>query len=219
MRDDSSAEALDKDSPMVGLSFEIGSVMAGHKRDKLETNEKGLTVFEAALSLMSVVIGGGIVSVPFAVAACGTPFAIFINFACAGMGYLSGLLYLKAKLMCPFPVMTLYELGYLSLGEKSVYLVAIIALLSNAGCVILYFIIYGDLLTSLYRQIFSPESDSMFARKTFWIVLLSIGLLPVVLKKVISEFKAMSYFLFASLVLFILFFLEQLYSSGVYKEL
>lgn len=112
----SSAEDLDRSPPAAGLSFEIGSVIAGMQGNSKKEEAKGLTVFEAALSLMSVVIGGGIVSVPFAFAACGAPFAIFLNIACAVMGYISGLLYLKAKLMCSVPVMTLYELGYLSLG-------------------------------------------------------------------------------------------------------
>lgn len=89
---------------------------------------------------------------------------------------------------------------------------AVIALLSNAGCVVLYLIIYKDLVTSLYRQVFKPEHDNLLTSKSFWVVALSICLLPVVLKKVISEFKAMSYSLFACLVLFILFFLEQLYT-------
>ena len=175
-------------------------------------------MFEAALSLMSVVIGGGIVSVPFAVAACGAPFTIFINVACAVMGYLSGLLYLKAKLMCPVPVMTLYELGYLSLGGKAVYLVAITALLSNAGCVIIYLLIYRDLVTSLSIQVFKLDSDSLFASKPFWVILLAIGLIPIVLKKVVSEFKVMAYLLFISLILFTLIFYNHLHQQGSFKS-
>jgi len=62
---------------------------------------------------MSFVIGGGIVTIPYAIATLGLYMGIFMNVACAVMGYWSGLLYLKAKLMAPVPAMTLYELAYL----------------------------------------------------------------------------------------------------------
>ena len=62
-----------------------------------ENGEKGLTVFEASLALISFVVGGGIVSIPFAFTQCGLYLAIFLNLACSVMGYWSGLLYIKAK--------------------------------------------------------------------------------------------------------------------------
>lgn len=111
-------------------------------------------MFEGALALISCIIGGGIVSIPYAILSCGVPLAVFLNISCAGMGYLSGLLFMKAKMMAPVPVLTLYELGYLAFGKWCVYPVSFIAILSNIGCVIIYLIIYGDLASSLSLQVF-----------------------------------------------------------------
>ncbi len=106
---------------------------------------------EGALALISCVIGGGIVSIPYAMATLGPYMGIALNVACAVMGYWSGLLYLKAKLLAPVPVMTLYELAYLAFGKQSIFLVAFMAICSNGGCVVLYLIVYGDLASSLSK--------------------------------------------------------------------
>ena len=131
-------------------TFEIVSIDS--ERNKVKSEEKkGLTVVEGALALISCVIGGGIVSIPYAMATLGPFMGIALNVICAVMGYWSGLLYLKAKLLAPVPVMTLYELAYLAFGKRSVFLVAFMAVSSNVGCVVLYLIVYGDLASSLSK--------------------------------------------------------------------
>ena len=99
--------------------------------------------------MISFVIGGGIVSLPYAVANCGWKIAIAMNLLVAICGYWSGLLYIKAKMMCSIPVLTLYELGYVATGKWSIYLISIVAAMNNVGAVIVYFIIMGDLAAQI----------------------------------------------------------------------
>jgi len=42
--------------------------------------------------------------------------------------------------------------------------------------------------------------------RTFWVIIFGTALVPIVLKKVINDFKWVSYTLFCALVMFVLFF-------------
>ena len=84
-----------------------------------------MTTFEASLALMSAIVGGGIVGVPFSLLECGIPFGVFLNILFAVIAYLSSLLYLKSKDMVPVHVESLYELGFASMGRFSIYLISI----------------------------------------------------------------------------------------------
>jgi len=61
----------------------------------------GLTTFTAILAILSTIIGGGIVGVPYSFYNFGIPIAILLNFLVVIMTYYSGLLYLKAKDLVP----------------------------------------------------------------------------------------------------------------------
>ena len=197
--------------------------MAENLFESLETEEteikqKGLTVFEAALALISFVIGGGIVSIPYAVANCGWKTAIAMNLVVAVCGYWSGLLYIKAKMMCPIPVLTLYELGYVATGKWSIYLISFIAAMNNVGSVIVYFIIMGDLGAQISLKLFFSENQNIMTTRTFWVIIFATALVPIVIKKVINDFKWVSYTLFGALVMFVLFFAYQLAANGPYQK-
>jgi hypothetical protein len=47
--------------------------------------------------------------------------------------------------MCPVPVLTLYELGYVATGKWSIFLISFITAVNNIGAVIIFLIIMGDL--------------------------------------------------------------------------
>ena len=82
--------------------------------------------------------------------------------------------------MCPVPVLTLYELGYVATGKWSIYLISFIAGMSNIGAVVLFFIIMGDLAAQMALKFFFSEGNIM-TTKSFWVVIFATCLLPICL--------------------------------------
>jgi amino acid permease len=56
-------------------------------------------------------------------------------------------------------------------------------------------------------KLFNLEGNFM-TKKSFWIVIFASGLAPICVKKVVNDFKWVSYLLFAALTVFILCFAE-----------
>ena len=115
-------------------------------------------------------------------------------------------------------MLTLYELGYLAVGKSSVFIVAMIAIMSNSGCIVLYFLLVGDLTKQMAAALFPAWAGTFLVTKWFWIVLFGIILLPICLSKVVNEFKGMAYFLAASLLLFVMFFIQELNKVGPIQQ-
>jgi len=86
----------------------------------------GLTTITAVLAILSTIIGGGIVGVPYSFLNFGIPLAIGLNILVVIMTYYSGVLYLKAKDLVPDQPQSMYEIGYLTLGRSSIFMVGAI---------------------------------------------------------------------------------------------
>ena len=112
-----------------------------------------MTTFEASLALLSAIVGGGIVGVPFSLLHCGVPFGVTLNIIFAILSYLGSLLYLKSKDMVPVHVESLYELGFVSKGTFSIYFISITMLIAGFGVMMIYFIIFGDISASIAKAI------------------------------------------------------------------
>ena len=90
-------------------------------------NHKSLTIFDAASTLLSTIIGGGIVGVPYAIYISGIPVGLLVNAVCWILCYTSVYLYMEAKKLSDVPVKTLYEFGYVSTGKYSIYYIAFLS--------------------------------------------------------------------------------------------
>lgn len=163
-----------------------------------------MTAFEAGLALLSAIVGGGIVGIPFAMIHTGIPLGIFLNIAVGSAGCYTGGLYLKCKDLSPTYVESLYELGFITMGRASIYIISTIILLSGIGCIMIYFIVFGDISASLALQ---AASDGFYTQRWFYVLILAIAMLPFCLKKMLREMKIVSILLFGSIGLFVVLFI------------
>jgi amino acid permease len=119
--------------------------------------------------------------VPYALIHTGIPAGIAVNIAMCGICFYSGYLYLLAKKMSPTKVDSLYELGFLTLGKCSIYLISITVLISLFGCMMIYFIIFGDISASIVRQQIYPNEENYFTTRMVYVVLLAVLMIPFVI--------------------------------------
>jgi amino acid permease len=83
---------------------------------------------------------------------------------------------------------SLYELGYMLMARKSIFLLSGTLVLNSLGLVMVYFIVFSETMKSVAMDAFSiTENDEGFkhylAGKQFWIMALGVLVLPVCLKK------------------------------------
>lgn len=180
-------------------------------------DNKGLTAFEGSLALLSVIVGGGIVGIPYANYTSGLDFGIILNIISPILAWTSGFLFMTCKLMSPIKIETLYELGYTTMGKWSIYFISFIAIVCNQGFCMIYFIVFGDCAASVARDLIWPEQTNIATTKQFWVLVLSVILLPIIFKKELKEMKVISYALFISVLFFIFFLAFQLANNGLEK--
>jgi amino acid permease len=109
---------------------------------------------DAALAIVSTIIGGGIVGVPFSMMHTGIPVGICLHAFVAFTTMYSCTLYIKAKDLTPVPVESLYEISHQLLGRWSLYLISLMVIGVSSGLMMIYFIVFGDVFASLSSQIF-----------------------------------------------------------------
>jgi sodium-coupled neutral amino acid transporter 11 len=170
--------------------------------------------FEASLALLSTIIGGGIVGIPYAMYHTGIPFGILLNLFVMLSCWYSCKLYLAAKNLVPVYVESLYEIGFVCMGRASIFLISIILLISSAGLMMIYFIVFGDTFASIIKQTCYPDltddKDVFWTGRIFYVLCLGVALIPIILKKELRELKLVSVTLFVAIGTFVLIFVIQL---------
>lgn len=132
---------------------------------------------------------------------------MLLNIAVAFAGWYTGKLYLKVKDMSPTYVESMYELGFVTMGVRSIYLISFLILISGMGCTMIYFIVFSEISASLAKQVCGKGVENVFTDTTFYIVWLGVLMTPLCLKKMLAEMKIVSIILFVSIALFILLFI------------
>lgn len=87
------------------------------------------------------------------------------------------------------------------LGRKSIFLINSIIFLSCFGLMMIYFIVFGNISASIVADIFTSPPD-FFLAKPLYILIISVCILPLILKKEIKELKIASILLFLAIGLF-----------------
>lgn len=166
--------------------------------------EHGLTTFTGVLAILSTIIGGGIVSIPYSFVSVGIPIGIILNIFAVIITIFSVDLYLAGKDLVPDKPESMYEIGYMVMERKSIFMVGVIQFINSLGLMWLYFIVFGDTSGQLFANMFNDgATDVFYGQRWFWILVIAVLLLPVILKKELAELEWCSWVLFASIGLFI----------------
>jgi len=173
--------------------------------DVHKPKKHSLSIFTGILALISTCVGGGIVGLPRAFYFLGIPLSIVLNFICVLAMVYSVRLYLAVKDVCPSKPESLYEIGYLVMGRKFIFMLGFVYFIASLGLCMIYFITYGDTMGQIAASLTDNYSlnEIWYTSRYFYILVLAGLLIPVILKKELSELKAVSVVLFLCLGLFI----------------
>jgi len=185
-----------------------------YDKEEEEEEQHNLTVFEAGLALLSTIIGGGIAGLPYAIYHAGIPLGVILNVAVASTCLYTGSLYLKVKDLSPTYVESLYELGFVTMGSASIYLISVLIMILGLGGLLIYLMIFGDISASLAQELYGENVENIFTSRTIYVISLGALLLPICLKKKVAEMKCVSIILFLAISIFVLLFMIQLCKKG-----
>ena len=121
--------------------------------DKMTVPHKKLSIFETSLAMVAANIGGGILGLGYAFSRLGLTLGIIFCFIVAIMAHLSNMLHMKTKDLTPRKYESVYEIAYLLVGRSSIFVVCIVMMMTNMSALVMYYIIIGDTISSLMRQI------------------------------------------------------------------
>ena len=110
----------------------------------LNEHGEGLSANSAALAIVSTLVGGGIVGLPYAMLLLGLVVGILTNLIFCYITAMSGIIFLKLRENIPGKPNSLFEIGYMLQGRKSIFLVAATQVVFSFGLMMIYFIVFGD---------------------------------------------------------------------------
>lgn len=186
--------------------------MTESKKDNdIESEKNG--VFGTALTFLSIIVGGGIVSVPYAFTAAGIKFGFFCQvFVMLSMLY-SAYLYFEARKLLRCEA-SFTAVAQVCIGNISSLLVNGIIAFCIFGVVTLYSILFATIALILFTNENNP--DSLFNKKSTYVILLSMAQLPHVTRKSMHELKIGTYMLFFGILCLLCLLQFKIIQNGSY---
>lgn len=178
----------------------VGATNVSVAEDEVE----GFSVIDAALSIVSTIIGGGIISIPYAMTTNGILMGAGIHLVTMTFLMFTAHLYLKSKEM--YDVASFSELCYMCFGRSSVYLINILIAFVIFGILILYMILFSNISLSLLPAGLSRDPltqnwlEWIATQKATYIFLVTIISVQTMLKKSLAELKFQSKILFVGVL-------------------
>jgi len=148
-----------------------------------QEEEDGLSTIDAAFSVISSIMGSGILSVPYAITVHGLWFGIGLNLftICAMLS--ATFLYMTARKI--YGVNQFSDLLYYCLGTKAVYSVNLLLSFIIYVIMTLYLIMFAQIMISLFGPQGEPQSmfEWLLTQKFFYV----IGLLTLNIKILLAK--------------------------------
>ena len=148
-------------------------------------------------------VGGAIVSMPNAFYHTGLITGTLFTALMGVQTTYSASLYLTAMEMLPGQPESLFEIGFVLFNRRSIFLISTIIIFNSFGLMLIYFILFGDTISGLVIIFTGLGSDSVWAHRATYVIIITVLLLPLALKKHLEELTIVSLLLFLSLVTFI----------------
>ena len=143
-------------------------------------------MFGASLAIISTIIGGGIISVPYAFTAPGFSNGLVINLAIIGFMLFTTYFYLKSKDYLGFS--SISELSYICFGRASVFMINFLIAFVIFGILTLYMLLFSRIAISLAEP-YVTDKNSILMNKVTYIALVSILTFPFMMKRNLAELK------------------------------
>jgi amino acid permease len=124
----------------------------------------------------------------------------------------SSILYLKAKDLTPGKPESLFELGYILMKRKSIFLISSILVVNSLGLCMVYFIIFGSTIGGIIAALAEGSTfvvndyitgEVFMYQRTMYILILAAALFPVIIQKELQELHIVSMGLFGAILTFI----------------
>lgn len=109
-----------------------------------------MSVIESTISLISCIIGAGIVSIPYALTATGLYHGIMINIAIITCLMFATHLYIKS--MEYLKLSSVSELCFMSMGKSSIYIVNAFFAFIFLGVLILFNVLFSNVAVQLFNK-------------------------------------------------------------------
>ena len=172
------------------------------------------SVVGTALAIISTIMGGGIVSIPFAYAVAGPAVGLSVQIIVIIAIWISCILYLQTRniLRCNT---TFSVIANLCLGPLSGIILNSLIVFAVFGILALYMILFSEIAISLIGGSF--EDDHFLNHKTFYVLVLSVLISPIIVRKRIADLKFSTYVLFFGVLCLIVLLCANLAIKGTYE--
>ena len=135
--------------------FELRKTGKASMRETGINHEGSLGSLGTIFSILSTIIGGGMVSIPWAFYNCGIPVALALSLYSSAQVVVSCYLFLKTRKICPESTSSMFEMGFLIIGRPAIFWIAFVILINSFALPIIYFSVFGEILKSIETSMIS----------------------------------------------------------------
>ena len=161
------------------------------KYDKITLSPPKTGVFGTALQFISLIVGGGIIAVPYGCTAPGLKTGISISFTATLSMLVATHLFLRTKDIMGSD--SLSELSYTCFGRPSIFIINLLITFVILGVMTLYLIIFAKISLSIIQPMVLSDKpnflETLLNTKAFYIIAVNLFLARANFSKNLSELK------------------------------